>query len=245
MYLSFGLEYANMIATGNPFLSAYFQSDWFGKGIFWGLFILSALCWVIVLYKRWQFWAVRKLSSHFFDQFGEKKDDPLNLQWNRPISSRIGEIPNPLFEIYRAVKQQTLQLMSRNHQARTTLSGSDIELIESQVTASMSSACKKLDKHIFVLSMIVTLAPFLGLLGTVWGILLTFSQLQGGLQSSNASMLSGLSMALATTVLGLLVAIPALIGHSYLKNAERETRRDMETFSHTLLAAIELQYRRE
>jgi biopolymer transport protein TolQ len=56
-------------------------------------------------------------------------------------------------------------------------------------------------------------------------------------------MLGGLSMALATTVLGLLVAIPALVGHSYLKNAERETRRDMETFSHTLLAAIELQYR--
>jgi biopolymer transport protein TolQ len=57
-------------------------------------------------------------------------------------------------------------------------------------------------------------------------------------------MLSGLSMALATTVLGLLVAIPALIGHGYLKNKERETRQDMETFSHTLLAAIELQYRK-
>jgi biopolymer transport protein TolQ len=232
-----------MIAAGNPFLSAYFQSDWFGKGIFWGLFLLSALCWVILLYKSWQFWAVRKLSSHFFKQFSEKKDDPLNLQWNRPILSRIGEVPNPLFEIYRAVKQQTLQLMSRNSQS-SSLSNSDLELIESQVGAAMSGAWKKLDKHIFLLSMIVTLSPFLGLLGTVWGILLTFSQLQGGLQSSNVSMLSGLSMALATTVLGLLVAIPALVGHSYLKNSERETRRDMETFSHTLLAAIELQYRK-
>jgi len=231
-----------MLATGNPFLSAYFQSDWFGKGIFWGLFLLSALCWIIILYKSWQFWAVRKLSLHFFTQFGEKKDDPLNLQWNRPVLGKIGEIPNPLFEIYRAVKQQTLQLMNRNNQD-ATLSGSDLELVESQVSAAISNACKKLDKHLFVLSMIVTLAPFLGLLGTVWGILLTFSQLQGGLQASNASMLSGLSMALATTVLGLLVAIPALVGHSYLKNAERETRRDMETFSHTLLAAIELQYR--
>jgi biopolymer transport protein TolQ len=233
-----------MLAAGNPFLSAYFQSDWFGKGIFWGLFALSALSWAILLYKSWQFWAVRKLSFDFFQQFGEKKNDPLNLQWNRPILSRIGEVPNPLFEIYRAVKQQTLQLMSRNGQ-NSILSNSDLELIESQVGAAMSAACKKLDKHIFVLSMIVTLAPFLGLLGTVWGILLTFSQLQGGLQASNTSMLSGLSMALATTVLGLLVAIPALVGHSYLKNAERETRRDMETFSHTLLAAIELQYRRE
>jgi len=232
-----------MIAAGNPFLSAYFQSDFFGKGIFWALFALSALCWVIVLYKTWQFWAVRRLSSHFFDQFEEKKDDPLNLQWNRPVFSRIGEIPNPLFEIYRAVKQQTLQLMGRNNQG-SNLSGADLELIESQVGAAMSAAWKRLDRYIYILSMIVTLAPFLGLLGTVWGILLTFSQLQGGMQASNAAMLSGLSMALATTVLGLLIAIPALVGHSYLKNAERETRREMETFSHMLLAAIEIQYRR-
>ena len=232
-----------MLATGNPFLSAYFQSDWFGKGIFWALFFLSALSWMIILYKSWQFWAVRKLSTHFSNQFVEKKGDPLHLQWNRPILSKIGEVPNPLFEIYRAVKQQTLELMSRNNQ-NVNLSGADLELIESQVGAAISAAWKKLDRHVFILSMVVTLAPFLGLLGTVWGILLTFSQLQGGLQASNASMLSGLSMALATTVLGLLVAIPALVGHSYLKNAERETRRDMESFSHTLLAAIELQYRK-
>jgi biopolymer transport protein TolQ len=232
-----------MIAAGNPFLSAYFQSDFFGKGIFWALFALSALCWVIILYKSWQFWAVRKLSANFSDQFSEKKDDPLNLQWNRPLFSRIGEVPNPLFEIYRAVKQQTLQLMSRGGQG-STLSGADLELIESQVGAAMSTAWKKLSRHIYILSMIVTLAPFLGLLGTVWGILLTFSQLQGGLQASNAAMLSGLSMALATTVLGLLIAIPALVGHSYLKNTERETWQEMETFSHSLLASIELQHRR-
>jgi len=232
-----------MMAAGNPFFSAYSQSDLFGKGIFWGLFLLSAICWIIILYKSWQFWAVQKLSTHFFDQFIEKKGDPLNLQWNRPVLGKVGEIPNPIFEIYRAVKQQTLQIMNRNQQ-NMHLSSSDIELIESQIAATMSLALRRLDRHLFILSMIVTLAPFLGLLGTVWGILLTFSQLQGGLQASNASMLSGLSMALATTVLGLLVAIPALIGHSYLKNRERETRQDMETFSHTLLAAIELQYRK-
>jgi biopolymer transport protein TolQ len=229
-----------ILATANPFISAYVQSDWFGKAIFWGLFLLSILCWVILLYKSWQFWAVRKLSSQFSRQFEGQSGDPLNLQFQRPTLSRIGEIPHPLFEVYRAVKTQALQLMSRKGQQ---LSGQDLELLESQVMASMSSACKKLDKHLFVLSMIVTLAPFLGLLGTVWGILLTFSQLQGGLQASNTAMLSGLSMALATTVLGLLVAIPALVGYSYLKNAGRDTRREMEAFSHSLLSAIELQYR--
>jgi len=230
-----------ILAAGNPFISAYVQSDWFGKAIFWGLFFLSAICWIIILYKAWQFWAVRRLSNQFSDQFSEKKEDPLNLQFHRPILSRIGEVPHPLFDIYRSVKQQTLQLLNRT----SSLSEADMQLIESSVASSMSSSMKKIDRHLFVLSMIVTLAPFVGLLGTVWGILLTLSQLQGGFKLSNSSMLSGLSMALATTVLGLLIAIPALVGHSYLKNAGREHRRDMETFSYALLAAIEIQHRRE
>ncbi len=227
------------VAT-NPFISAYVQSDWFGKAIFWGLFLLSMLCWAILLYKSWQFWVVRKLSSQFSAQFANQNGDPFTLQFQRPLLSRIGEVPHPLFEMYRAVKTQALQIMNRKGEH---LSGPDLELLESQVHSSLSSSSKKLDRHLFILSMIVTLAPFLGLLGTVWGIFLTFSQLQGGLQASNTAMLSGLSMALATTVLGLVVAIPALVGHSYLKNAGRDTRREMEEFSHILLSAIELQYR--
>ena len=59
----------------------------------------------------------------------------------------------------------------------------------------------------------------MGLLGTVWGILVTFSGLQSnGLSSANSSVLSGLSMALGTTVFGLVVAIPALVGYNYLKS---------------------------
>jgi biopolymer transport protein TolQ len=230
----------HIFAVANPFISAYVQSDWFGKGIFWGLFILSVLCWTILLYKSWQFWAVRKISSQFSRAFAEQTTGPFQMQFQRPLLSRIGEIPHPLFDIYRGVKTKALQLMSRKGDQLTE---ADLQLLESQVFASMSSACKKLDKHLFVLSMIVTLAPFLGLLGTVWGILLTFSELQGGAGGNNTAMLGGLSMALSTTVLGLVVAIPALVGHSYLKNAGRDARKEMEEFSHTLLSSIELQYR--
>jgi biopolymer transport protein TolQ len=232
-----------ILIASNPFISSYAESDWFGKGIFLGLFILSAVCWTLVIYKSWQFWAVGKLSEQFSEQFAEKKDDPLNLHFQRPTLSRIGELPHPLFDIYRTVKQQTLLLISRNQD--TGLSEADMQLIESGVFAAISLSSKKLEKHLFILPMIVTLAPFLGLLGTVWGILLTFAQLQAGAHAGNAAMLSGLSMALATTVLGLLVAIPALIGYSYLKNSSKETRRDMEGFSYCLLSAIEMQHRRE
>jgi biopolymer transport protein TolQ len=235
-----------LLATGNPFISAYLQSDWFGKGIFWGLFILSALSWSILVHKAWIYFQVRKLSDEFTALFSDK--DPLGLQFTR-AKGQLLEVPHPYFEIYRALKQKTLQIISRNHyfvpNSETILSDADFGLIESQVQTAMGSQNKVLEKHLWALPTIVTLGPFLGLLGTVWGILLTFSELHSrGFSSSNAAMLDGLSMALATTVIGLVVAIPAVIGYSYLKNAGREYRRDMENFSQLLLATLELQYRK-
>jgi biopolymer transport protein TolQ len=89
------------------------------------------------------------------------------------------------------------------------------------------------------------LAPFLGLLGTVWGILTTFSELQvQGSSSSHQMVLGGLSLALATTVFGLIDAIPALIGYNYLKNTIRDFQTEMEKFASELLASIEMQYRK-
>jgi biopolymer transport protein TolQ len=237
-----------VFAAGNPFVSAYFQSDWFGKGIFWGLFILSGASWWVILHKSWIFFHVRRLSNEFKELFSDK--DPLGLQWNRPLRGKMLEVPHPFFEVYKSMKQSALQVINRNHffapGQETRLSEADLDLIESQVHAAVASQSKKLEKHLFILSTIVTLAPFLGLLGTVWGILLTFSQIQekGHAAASNASMLSGLSLALATTVIGLVVAIPALVGYNYLRNAGREYRRDMEDYSHLLLTSVELHYRK-
>lgn len=235
-----------LFASGNPFISAYAQSDWFGKGIFWALFALSAISWSLLIHKTWVYHQVRKASEEFKTLFSEK--DPLSLQFNRP-KGHLLEVPHPFFEIYKALKQKTLQIISRNHffapNAAAVLSEADIGLIDSQVQSAMAGQYKLLEKHLFILPTIVTLGPFLGLLGTVWGILLTFSELPSrGASMSNTAMLAGLSMALATTVLGLVIAIPALIGNNYLKNGAREYRRDMEDFSQLLMASLELQYRK-
>ena len=110
--------------------------------------------------------------------------------------------------------------MSRNPSQQpgdaARLSSADLELIATQTAAAASAQGKTLDKNLFILSTVVTLGPFLGLLGTVWGILLTFSQLSHGFSTSNTTMLTGLSMALATTVIGLVIAIPALVGYNFL-----------------------------
>ncbi|MBS0624741.1 MAG: MotA/TolQ/ExbB proton channel family protein [Verrucomicrobia bacterium] len=236
----------DLLAAGNPFISAYVQSDWFGKGIFWGLFLISALSWSILIYKIWVASQVKKLSLDFAAQFNDSCD-LLNLQFS-PQKGRLAEVPHPFFEIYKAFKQNTLKIINRNHflaneaKDQIFLSKADLDLIATGVYSTIAVQHKTLEKNLFVLSTAVTLGPFLGLLGTVWGILLTFTQLHGS--AATASMLSGLSMALATTVIGLLVAIPALVGYNYLKNAGKEYRREMEDFSDLLLTSVELQYRK-
>lgn len=235
-----------LLAAGNPFISSYLQSDWFGKGIFWALFILSALSWALLAYKMWAASQIKRLSNEFASQFDESSD-LLGLQFS-PQKGALAELPHPFFEIYKSLKKNTLQIVNRNHylasdaKERIFLSQADLDLIAANTYSTIAMQHKLLEKNLFILSTIVTLGPFLGLLGTVWGILLTFSELQGA--PGNASMLSGLSMALATTVVGLIVAIPALIGYNYLKNRNKEYSRDMEHFSDLLLTNIELKYRR-
>lgn len=236
----------NLLAAGNPFIDSYLQSDWFGKVIFLALFALSFLTWTVLIHKAWLYKKVEKLSIDFADLFNEK--DPLNLQFTRPKTTSL-EVPHPFFELYKALKQKLLQLISRNHLyasgSETILSEADLGLIDSSLQSALAKQNKILEKNLFILSTIATLAPFLGLLGTVWGILLTFSQMNGkGVSGDNSMMLSGLSMALTTTVIGLVIAIPAFAGYNYLKNKAREYRREMEDFSQFILAAVELQYRK-
>lgn len=125
------------------------------------------------------------------------------------------------------------------------LSPTDIDFVESHLAMTISNQTKELENNLFILSTTVSLAPFLGLLGTVWGILTTFSELQSaGTTQSSQAVIGGLSLALATTVLGLLDAIPALVGYNYLKASIRNFETEMEEFSHDILSSVELQYRK-
>ena len=125
------------------------------------------------------------------------------------------------------------------------MSAADIDFVQSHLMIAVANQTKFLEKNLFMLSTIVSLAPFLGLLGTVWGILTTFSAMQTEAAGSAHSMvLGGISLALATTVLGLIDAIPALIGYNYLKNSVRDFQTDMEGFSNELLATVEIYYRK-
>lgn len=246
--------FAPIFGSLDAFVISYTQSDFFGKIIILGLIALSMICWIVLLHKTWIIRQVQKLSVSFQKAVTESKNPVLALDLTQLPQARSSSTPHPFADIYSSVKQKTIEVLNKNHyfisqnsggKAPVYLSPSDLELLESHVYATISSQNKTLEKNLYVLSTIATLAPFMGLLGTVWGILITFSGLQdGGAIGTNTSMLGGLSTALATTVLGLLIAIPALVSYNYLKNSVRNYASDMDDFLTLLLSNIELQYRK-
>lgn len=239
------------LALIGPFISAYAQSDFFGKIIILSLLLLSLLCWLLLLYKIWLTRRVKEISEAFYQAFRKNKENLLQLELTTLPQPKHAQIPHPFREIFTALKDKTVEILNKNlyfsqkQQGQIHLSANDLEMIETCSLTTLSSQIKRLEKNLFILSTIVTLAPFLGLLGTVWGILLTFSQLQTGASlASNSAILSGLSTALVTTVLGLVIAIPALISYNYLKSTIKDYTSDMEDFLYDTLSTIELQYRK-
>ncbi len=226
-------------------LEAYYQADLFGKTIFILLFGLSVASWIVMIYKMRLTSKAKKEALQFEIAFESQKENLLTLK-----TEHYAVYFNPYAQIFEMVKNKTLDLLKKNNffaenKEGAYLSTADIGLLESQVESTISSQIKVLEKHLFILATAITLAPFLGLLGTVWGILITFTGLQShAFASSNAAVLAGISMALATTVIGLVVAIPALIAYNYLKNSVREFTKDMHHFSHKVLSLFEIQYRR-
>lgn len=239
------------IASLPFFMDAYIQSDFVGKLIFLALFSLSGITWFYIIYKLYLMYRINFFSDRFRKSL-EGAEQPILT----PLPDSY-DLTNPFSTIYSSTKKKTIEILDKNHfflskQAKTTapvtdvyLSHIDIEFIEGFVHMLLETEREKLEKDSFILSTISTLAPFLGLLGTVWGILMTFTGMgQGGNFMSNVAILSGLSTALVTTVLGLLIAIPALVFHNIIRHRVRSYCNSMHNFGSNLLSTIEMQYRK-
>jgi biopolymer transport protein TolQ len=226
-----------------PFIIAFKQSDAFGKLIMLALMALSLICWLVILQKQKQFKLLSLQKKLIMDE---------TLKLKNPLSPyEPKDAQNPFFKLYVNFKTKALDLLNKNkffkqsENAAVYLSETDLAMVEQAANLTITESLKDLEKNLSILSTITTLAPFLGLLGTVWGILMTFSELSNGAQAAqNSAVIGGLSMALATTVMGLLIAIPSLIGFNHLRGSLKETETDMDTYLGKLISQLELQYRK-
>lgn len=230
----------------NPITQSFLTSDITGKLIFLSLFLLSIISWSLIIYRSWQLWQVQKSNEAFKHYFENNKHKVLGLN---PVQEGIAD--GPMVDIYHHLCRYTLDLLAKNRRfgavdpdtSSAYLSMDDVHVISEKASQEVLGSMHRLEAHIHHLSTIVTLSPFLGLLGTVWGILTSFGSMQSP-SMSNDAILSGLSMALATTVVGLVVAIPALVGYNVLKTWLRKFDSSLSGFCAEAINVIELQYRK-
>ena len=138
--------------------------------------------------------------------------------------------PNsPLFRLYQA---GTRELNKRNvgKENSAPLSGASIDAVKASVDADLVRESHRLNSQMVLLTIAISGGPFLGLLGTVVGVMITFAAIAAAGDVNVNAIAPGIAAALLCTVAGLAVAIPALFGYNYLASRIKNISSDMQIF---------------
>ena len=122
------------------------------------------------------------------------------------------------------------------------ISPAQMRVVDSAMERGVGEAALRLESQMILPATAVSGAPFLGLLGTVWGVMDTFGGVASAGSANLAAMAPGVSAALITTVTGLLVAIPAMFGYNYLVTTLRGMVVELDNFAAELASEFEHKY---
>ena len=120
-----------------------------------------------------------------------------------------------------------------------------MEHVKRALEGAVARESLKLESGLILLAIAVSGAPFLGLLGTVWGVMDTFAGVAVSHSADLVSMAPGVSAALITTVAGLLVAIPSMFGYNWLVHTLRVRTVELDNFAQDLLSKMETECLKE
>jgi biopolymer transport protein ExbB/TolQ len=158
----------------------------------------------------------------------------------------------PVFSVYKAgCRELTFQLLGSAEVDETfrgrlevapRISPAQMRVVTSAMERAVGETALRLESQMIVLATAVSGAPFLGLLGTVWGVMETFADVAAAGSANLTAMAPGVSAALITTVTGLLVAIPAMFGYNYLLTTLRGMIVEMDNFAAELASEFEHKY---
>ena len=211
------------------------NSDWVVSSVLLILVVLSILCWGICIAKLLYLDKLRKSNSDFIRLFWKSK----SLKELESSSSR--EPYSPAKEIFRTSYQsfeRSNYLDQKNLQLETMIAVTMSHLGRSLQNAKRTER-KKLETYLPLLAITASTAPFIGLLGTVWGIMNSFQSIALTGSASLSSVAPGLSEALIATAFGLGAAIPSAIGYSLANHRIRKLFSEIENFSGDFLSIVE------
>jgi biopolymer transport protein TolQ len=211
-----------------------------GKAIIILLVALSIVAWSVMISKALQMRRARKLNELFQAEFRAQKG-ALAI-----FDRRIDVDGCPLFTIY---QQGGAELDGRLRSAeagrRRNVSLKSMEHVKGTLERAVAQESLKLESGLIMLALAVSGSPFLGLLGTVWGVMSAFSSVALAGTPDLKALAPGVSAALATTVAGLLVAIPSMFGYNWLVHYLRVMTVEMDNFAQEFVARVEGEWLRD
>jgi biopolymer transport protein TolQ len=212
-----------------------------GKAIIGILIFFSIFAWSVMVAKALQMRRAKKLNQYFEAEFRTQKHV-------LDVYDRQLQVPDcPLFMVYQeGCRELHARLRTPGSTARRRyVSLKGMEHVKRTLERTVAQQSLKLESGLILLAIAVSGAPFLGLLGTVWGVMSTFSYVAMKGSADLKTMAPGVSAALITTVAGLLVAIPSMFGYNWLVHNLRVQTVELDNFAQELVSHMETEYLQE
>ncbi len=203
------------------------------------LIIVSLLSWTVIITKFRQLWRARAAAKKFFAAYRAERD-PLGIF--RKQEDYDGA---PANEVYYIGAEELSYQLNNNPvivKGQVKISAAAFDSVRVALERAVGAEGLGLEKGMIVLSTAVAGGPFIGLLGTVWGVMETFSGIARANQASLTAMAPGVAGALIATVVGLLVAIPAMFAYNFMVTAIRAITQELDNFTTEYATQIEHQY---
>jgi biopolymer transport protein ExbB/TolQ len=246
------------ILAANAMVYAIQNATTEGKITVCVLLVLSLFSWTIIITKFRQLMIARAASRKFFTAYASTRD-PLDIQrkgeefegapayqlYIRGADELAYQLKNNPVRIVETPKFTSTGEGNTDHFARsmtTKISTSSFEAVRVVLEEAAGAEAMSLEKGMIVLSTAVAGGPFIGLLGTVWGVMSTFAGIAESKSATLTAMAPGVAAALVATVTGLLVAIPAMFGYNFMVTTIRHITQELDGFASRYANHIEHVY---
>ncbi|CAN1593842.1 MAG: hypothetical protein RIT01_415 [Pseudomonadota bacterium] len=212
----------NFAASNFSFFSLFLKADFVVKFVIIILIAASIYSWAIIIEKYKLFKKINGSSSFFEDQFWSSKSaDSLYKKLE-------GYNEDPMANVFKAGMDFMIKNKSR--------SASTQERVLQALSSSIDKEMEIVEKKLTFLATVGSTAPFIGLFGTVWGIMNSFQSIAISKNTSLAIVAPGIAEALFATALGLLAAIPAVVAYNKFTSDSRRYSTRLENFSQSFIS---------
>ncbi len=212
-------------------VTLFLNADWVIRTVMIGLALASLWSWAVILDKAFRFYSLNRAADSFEGEVssGRSLDD---------LAKQAGEDPaHPMPRLLVAGLREW-----RDARARGPLnemqSGLLIDRIDRTLDTLIAREARRVETGLGVLAVVATASPFIGLFGTVWGIMHAFASIAAAKNTNLTTVAPAISQALFATAIGLACAIPAYIAYNVFSIGAAKLTGRMETFADELVAAV-------